>query len=112
MLLGEPFPEPGWRSPRAQNSKKTAIQPSSGPRLPRPSGISRCSPSRKSEAASSAASISATRAPGRRERGRKPPDDPRKLAAALYAMQLGLQLERLTQPEVVDEELALRMAPL
>jgi AcrR family transcriptional regulator len=47
-----------------------------------------------------------------RGRGRKPPDDPRKLATALYAMQLGLQLERLTQPEVVDEELALRMARL
>ena len=47
-----------------------------------------------------------------REHGRKPPDDPRKLATALYAMQLGLQLERLTQPEVVDEELALRMARL
>jgi AcrR family transcriptional regulator len=47
-----------------------------------------------------------------RERGREPPYDPSKLATALYAMQLGLQLERLTQPEVVDDELALRMARL
>jgi AcrR family transcriptional regulator len=38
------------------------------------------------------------------------PEDPRKLATARYAMQLGLQLERLTQPDVVDDELGLRMS--
>jgi AcrR family transcriptional regulator len=40
------------------------------------------------------------------------PDDPLKLATARYAMQVGLQLERLTQPDVVDEELGLRMGRL
>jgi AcrR family transcriptional regulator len=45
-----------------------------------------------------------------RQRGEEPHEDPHKLATARYAMQLGLQLERLTQPEVVDEELGLRMA--
>jgi AcrR family transcriptional regulator len=47
-----------------------------------------------------------------REAGQEPPDDPHKLATARYAMQLGLQLERLTQPEVVDERLGLRMGRL
>jgi AcrR family transcriptional regulator len=47
-----------------------------------------------------------------RERGAKLPDDSHKLATARYAMQLGLQLERLTQPDVVDEELGLRMGRL
>jgi transcriptional regulator BetI-like protein len=36
-------------------------------------------------------------------------DDPHELATGVYAMHLGLQLERLTQPDVVDEELGLRM---
>jgi AcrR family transcriptional regulator len=40
------------------------------------------------------------------------PDDPHKLATARYAMQLGLQLERLTRPEAVDAELGLRMGRL
>jgi AcrR family transcriptional regulator len=40
------------------------------------------------------------------------PDDPLKLATARYAMQLGLQLERLTQPDIVDERLGLRMGRL
>ncbi len=40
------------------------------------------------------------------------PDDPRKLTAALYAMQLGLSLERLILPELVDERLGLRMGRL
>ena len=43
------------------------------------------------------------------ERGEDLPDDPRKLATACYAMHLGLQLERLTQPDVVDPELGARM---
>ena len=47
-----------------------------------------------------------------RERGEELPDDSHKLATARYAMQLGLQLERLTQPHVVDEELGLRMGRL
>jgi AcrR family transcriptional regulator len=38
------------------------------------------------------------------------PEDPYKVATAGFALQLGLQLERLTQPDVVDEELGLRMA--
>lgn len=42
--------------------------------------------------------------------GEELPEDPRKLATARYAMQLGLQLERLTQPDVVDDELGLRMS--
>jgi AcrR family transcriptional regulator len=46
------------------------------------------------------------------ESGQELPDDPHKLATARYAMQLGLQLERLTQPEVVDERLGLRMGRL
>ena len=37
------------------------------------------------------------------------PDDPRKVMVALYAMQLGLSLERLILPELVDERLGLRM---
>jgi AcrR family transcriptional regulator len=44
--------------------------------------------------------------------GQDLPDDPHKLATARYAMQLGLQLERLTQPDVVDERLGLRMGRL
>jgi AcrR family transcriptional regulator len=46
------------------------------------------------------------------ESGQELPDDPHKLATARYAMQLGLQLERLTQPDVVDERLGLRMGRL
>jgi AcrR family transcriptional regulator len=46
------------------------------------------------------------------EGGEELPDDPHKLATARYAMQLGLQLERLTQPDVVDAELGLRMGRL
>jgi AcrR family transcriptional regulator len=46
------------------------------------------------------------------ESGEPMPDDPHKLATARYAMQLGLQLERLTRPDVVDEELGLRMGRL
>jgi AcrR family transcriptional regulator len=42
------------------------------------------------------------------EVGEALPEDPRKLATARYAMQLGLQLERLTQPDVVDPELGAR----
>jgi AcrR family transcriptional regulator len=44
------------------------------------------------------------------EQGRRLPDDPHKLATARYAMQLGLQLERLTQPDVVDADFGRRMA--
>ena len=40
------------------------------------------------------------------------PDDPRKLTVAMYAMQLGLSLERLTLPELVDEQLGWRMGRL
>jgi AcrR family transcriptional regulator len=47
-----------------------------------------------------------------RDSGLRLPDDPRKLATARYAMQLGLQLERLTQPDLVDERLGLRMGRL
>jgi AcrR family transcriptional regulator len=47
-----------------------------------------------------------------KERGRPLEEDPRKLATARYAMQLGLQLERLTQPDVVDLELGERMSRL
>ncbi len=43
------------------------------------------------------------------KRGAEPYEEPRKLATAWNAMQLGLLLERLTQPEVVDERLAARM---
>jgi AcrR family transcriptional regulator len=46
------------------------------------------------------------------ESGRELPDDPHKLATARYAMQLGLQLERLTQPDLVDERLGVRMGRL
>ena len=46
------------------------------------------------------------------ESGEKMPDDPHKLATARYAMQLGLQPERLTQPDVVDAGLGLRMGRL
>jgi AcrR family transcriptional regulator len=46
------------------------------------------------------------------EQGTPLPEEPRKLAAARYAMQLGLELERLTQPDVVDAELATRMVRL
>jgi AcrR family transcriptional regulator len=40
------------------------------------------------------------------------PDDSRKLTVALYAMQLGLSLERLILPELVDERLGQRMGRL
>jgi AcrR family transcriptional regulator len=46
------------------------------------------------------------------DRGIDLPDHPRKLATAWYAMQVGLSLERLTQPEVVDARLGARMARL
>jgi AcrR family transcriptional regulator len=46
------------------------------------------------------------------ESGEEMPDDPHKLATARYAMQLGLQLERLTRPEAVDAGLGLRMGRL
>lgn len=46
------------------------------------------------------------------ESGEEMQDDPHKLATARYAMQLGLQLERLTRPEAVDAELGLRMGRL
>jgi AcrR family transcriptional regulator len=37
------------------------------------------------------------------------PDEAYKVATARFAMQLGLQLERLTQPDVVDADLSRRM---
>jgi AcrR family transcriptional regulator len=46
------------------------------------------------------------------ESGEEMQDDPHKLATARYAMQLGLQLERLTRPDAVDAELGLRMGRL
>ena len=46
------------------------------------------------------------------ETGAPLPEDARKMAIARYAMQLGLQLERLTQPELVDPELGARMLTL
>jgi AcrR family transcriptional regulator len=46
------------------------------------------------------------------ERGERLPDDPMKLAAARLAAHTGLQLERLTQPELIDEGLSLRMLRL
>jgi AcrR family transcriptional regulator len=44
------------------------------------------------------------------ERARELPEESYKLATARFAMQLGLQLERLTQPDVVDADLGRRMA--
>lgn len=46
------------------------------------------------------------------EHGYVLPDDPRKLMVALYAMQLGLSLERLILPDLVDERLGQRMGRL
>jgi AcrR family transcriptional regulator len=46
---------------------------------------------------------------GLAQRGIEPREDPRKLATAWNAMALGLLLERLTQPDVVDEGLTERM---
>jgi hypothetical protein len=46
------------------------------------------------------------------QRGLEPPDDARKLATAWNAMALGLMLERLTQPDVVDRGLTERMMAL
>jgi AcrR family transcriptional regulator len=43
------------------------------------------------------------------ERGEPLPDDAAKLATARFAMQTGLQLERLTQPDLIDEGLGMRM---
>ena len=40
---------------------------------------------------------------------RRGPDDPYKVATAHFAMQTGLQLERLTQPDVVDADFGRRM---
>jgi AcrR family transcriptional regulator len=37
------------------------------------------------------------------------PEDPHKVATAGFALQLGLQLERLTQPDVVDPDFGRRM---
>src|SRR3954453_12450991 len=41
--------------------------------------------------------------------GAAPGEDLRRRVVAVYAMQLGLSLERLTQPELVDDELGVRM---
>jgi AcrR family transcriptional regulator len=46
------------------------------------------------------------------ERGEAVPEDPAKLATARLAMLTGLQLERMTQPDLVDEGLGLRMLRL
>jgi AcrR family transcriptional regulator len=46
------------------------------------------------------------------ERGEPLPEDVAKLATARQAMLTGLQLERLTQPDLVDEGLAVRMLRL
>ena len=46
------------------------------------------------------------------ERGVELPDEALPLAVASGAMQIGLALERLTQPEVVDKALGVRMAHL
>lgn len=46
------------------------------------------------------------------ERGIEMPVDARRLNVAMNAMQLGLSLERLTQPEVVDVTLGARMVRL
>jgi AcrR family transcriptional regulator len=46
------------------------------------------------------------------ERGERLPEDPLKLATARLAMLTGLQLERLTQPELVDEGLFVRVMRL
>ena len=41
--------------------------------------------------------------------GAEPGEDLRRRVVAVYAMQLGLSLERLTQPELVDDQLGVRM---
>ena len=46
------------------------------------------------------------------ERGEEVPEDPAKLATARLAMLTGLQLERMTQPDLVDEGLGVRMLRL
>lgn len=46
------------------------------------------------------------------ERGQRLEEDPLKLATARLAMMTGLQLERLTQPDLIDEGLALRIVRL
>ena len=46
------------------------------------------------------------------ERGEELPEDPAKLATARQAMLTGLQLERMTQPDLVDEGLGVRMLRL
>ena len=46
------------------------------------------------------------------ERGFELPDAALPLAVAAGAMNIGLALERLTQPEVVDETLGVRMSHL
>jgi AcrR family transcriptional regulator len=46
------------------------------------------------------------------ERGVPTPLDPRKLTAAVFAMQLGLSLERLTRPELIDPALAAQVGGL
>jgi AcrR family transcriptional regulator len=46
------------------------------------------------------------------ERGVELPEEALRLAVASGAMQIGLALERLTQPDVIDEALGLRMSRL
>jgi AcrR family transcriptional regulator len=46
------------------------------------------------------------------ERGERLREDPAKLATARLAMHTGLQLERLTQPDLIDAGLAMRMLRL
>jgi AcrR family transcriptional regulator len=46
------------------------------------------------------------------ERGEEVPEEPAKLATARLAMLTGLQLERMTQPDLVDEGLGVRMLRL
>jgi AcrR family transcriptional regulator len=47
-----------------------------------------------------------------REKGVELPDEALRMAVASGAMQIGLALERLTQPDVVDEALGMRMGRL
>ena len=42
----------------------------------------------------------------------RPPEERYRLATGRFALQLGLQLERLTQPDVVDVEMARRMGQM
>ena len=94
---------------RSAASATTAGSPSSSSSGPTCSGTRSCASASRSLHARVIEPLEVAMVRHAEEVGEALPEDPRKLATARYAMQLGLQLERLTQPDVVDPDLGARM---